>query len=638
MTGLRVPFGRMRVAGAVALALMAVGAWAAPGANANLVYWANYSNNTISFADQNGAGAGTLNIRGTTLDGPSGVVLDPAAGKIYWANALNDTIGVANLDGTGGRTLNTAGATLSYPDGLVVDHANGKIYIANYNSSTITYANLDGSGGGGTLDITGASPSGPIGNLALDLSSGRLYWSNFSTGTISYANADGSGGGNVLPTTGATLSGSFGVAIDPALGRIYTANQSNNTLSFANLDGSGGGGQINTSGTTADGPSGVAIDPQSGRIWWANQFNNTISYANVDNSGGGVTINTTGTTLSNPVALALLDAPVGTGAPTITNRGSTTLSCSRGSWATDIPLSLLFRAPENYSYSWRNNGSVIPGATSSSITANSPGAYTCTVTATNPAGSRSQTSGGFSVVAASASMSPSTSGPSAQLTFTCSGLSGQTCSGGFAATAHETKRGSSVVGVAARKHKKKPKKVVLVNLGSGSYSVAAGGSQTISFRLNGTGKKLLSRLYNLPSTFTFSATSGTTIGPRTVKFFYTRITSNIQFSFAVVPATHPFTKFTQMTISGVPSGGSVTASCRGGGCPFGRITKKHKRTISLTPQFRTAHLSPGTKVQISITAPNSVGKVEILSTHAGAGPSVAKRCLPPGARKPLACA
>ena len=161
--------------------------------------------------------------------------LDPAAGKIYWANANNNTIGVANLDGTGGRTLNTTGATLSYPDGLVVDHANGKIYIANYNSSTITYANLDGSGGGGTLDITGASPSGPIGNLALDLSSGRLYWSNFSTGTISYANADGSGGGNVLPTTGATLSGSFGVAIDPALGRIFTANQSNNTLSFANL-------------------------------------------------------------------------------------------------------------------------------------------------------------------------------------------------------------------------------------------------------------------------------------------------------------------------------------------------------------------------------------------------------------------
>ena len=197
-----------------------------------------------------------------------------------------------------------------------------------------------------------------------------------------------------------------------------------------------------------------------------------------------------------------------------------------------------------------------------------------------------------------------------------------------------------MVGVAARKHKhhKKRKKVVLVNLGSGSYSVAAGGSQNITFMLNGTGKKLLSQLYKLPTTFTFGATSGTTIGARTVKFFYTRITSNIQFRFAVVPATPPFTKFTQMTISGVPSSGSVTASCRGGGCPFGRITKKHKRTVSLTPQFRKAHLSAGARVQISITAPNSVGEVEILSTHAGAGPSVAKRCLPPGARKPLACA
>ena len=51
--------------------------------------------------------------------------------------------------------------------------------------------------------------------------------------------------------------------------------------------------------------------------------------------------------------------------------------------------------------------------------------------------------GGFSVVAASASMSHSTSGPSAQLTFTCSGLSGQTCSGGFAVTAAMRRSGAA---------------------------------------------------------------------------------------------------------------------------------------------------------------------------------------------------
>ena len=239
-----------------------------------------------------------------------------------------------------------------------------------------------------------------------------------------------------------------------------------------------------------------------------------------------------------------------------------------------------------------------------------------------------------------ASTSASITGASAKLTFKCQGMSGQTCSGGFNVTAHEHKSGGTVRAIAAakRKHKKTKTKVVSVRLGSGAYSVSAGGSATVSFTLNSAGKRLLSQFYKLPTTFTFSATSGTAIRARTIKFSYTKITSNIGYNFSVFTTAHPpYTTFTRMTISGVPSGGSVTASCRGGGCPFGRVTKKHKQSVSLTSLLSKAHLSPGATLRISITAPNRVGKVESFSTHANAAPSVAKRCLPPGAGKPLAC-
>ena len=112
-----------------------------------------------------------------------------------------------------------------------------------------------------------------------------------------------------------------------------------------------------------------------------------------------------------------------------------------------------------------------------------------------------------------ASMRASITGATAKLTFKCQGMSGQTCSGGFNVTAHEHKSGGTVQAIAAgkHKHKKTKTKVVSVSLGSGAYSVSAGRSATVSFTLKSTGKRLLSQFYKLPTTFTFSATSGTAI-------------------------------------------------------------------------------------------------------------------------------
>jgi hypothetical protein len=237
-----------------------------------------------------------------------------------------------------------------------------------------------------------AGPSG----AALDLAGGRIYWAN-SGNKISFARLDGSGGGD-LNTTGATVKTPGGAALDLAAGRIYWANNNGDKISFANLDGSGGG-DLTTTGATVEEPYGVAVDPERGRIYWANYRLSRISFARLDGSGGGdlpITPASAAARASYPV---LLDRPTGAAAPEI-NGGSVpgaVLRCSKGAWAPDILASHLYRAPQRFAFQWTRNGAALAGATSSSLPADAPGDYACRVTATNAAGSASQTSAPHSV-------------------------------------------------------------------------------------------------------------------------------------------------------------------------------------------------------------------------------------------------
>ena len=321
-----------------------------------------------------------------------------AADSVYWANENNNTISFAKLDGSGGGgQLDITGATPNFPQGLALDPAAGKVYWANRNN-TISFANLDGSGGGGQLPLTGATPDNPEG-MALDPVAGKVYWANENNNTISFAKLDGSGGGGQLNTTGATPNFPVGVAVDPAVGTIYWANENGNTISFAKLDGSGGGGELNITGATPFNPEGVAIDSAGGKLYWANAGNNTISFAKLDGSGGGGQLPITGATASHPVFGSLLESPSGAGAPTITGGSvvGSLLSCSQGTWAADVLEAFLYRAPQGFAYQWSVDGVDIAGATASTYTANADGSYTCRVTASNQAGSTSQTSASYTV-------------------------------------------------------------------------------------------------------------------------------------------------------------------------------------------------------------------------------------------------
>jgi hypothetical protein len=370
------------------MAAVAIGfgaAAASPALGADTIFWTTpFTSNKIYFANLDGSSTAVhaLNTTGATVDKPWGVAPDPATGRIYWANYGNHKISYANLKGGGGGTLTTSGAIVKQPAGVVVDQALGKVYWANI--AGIGWAKLNGTGGG-NLNLSGATVDEPTG-VVIDPSQARIYWTNYGGNSISSASLTG-GQRRTLNITASALNEPEGIAIDPTSGKVYWANFGSSSLGFANLNGSGG----STLSTPGAAPSGVAIDPVTNSLYWSDWSGDSISVAALGGSGGRDIYSTGG----DPALLALLVAPEGTGKPKLTATSHTVaakLSCSRGSWAADDVAALDYRAPQKFAYLWEKNGAAIKGATSPTLTAKSAGNYSCTVTATNFAGSTKQKS------------------------------------------------------------------------------------------------------------------------------------------------------------------------------------------------------------------------------------------------------
>jgi DNA-binding beta-propeller fold protein YncE len=639
----RTAVSRARRVATIVFGIVLLGAWAASAASAqNRIYWTNVGTGTITFANLDGSGGfGTLTTTGATPSAPEGVAIDPANNKIYWANNTG-SISFANLSGGGGGTLNTTGATLNAPFGIAIDPTHNRIYWANASATStdgISFANLNESGGG-NLNTGTATIANPIG-VAIDPTAGKIYWANWNGGTamagkISFAFLDGSGGGD-LATVGATVTAPEGVAIDPATNRIYWANQEGNKISFANLSGTGGGDVV-TTGATVDDPSGVAIDAAAGKIYWANQSGGEISFANLNGSGGG-DLNITGSTSTNASQPALLEQPLAVNPPVVTGGlvATSQLACTTGMWGPDLYRSLLYQAPASFSFTWLKDGSPVPGANTSSLTATSSGSYQCRLTATNFAGSTTQTSTAFQVAPSNStnvSVTGSAAGATASLTVTCDGLAGQRCSGPIVITAHEKKKGKRIIGVTSSKRKSKSS-VKQVTVASGSYSLPSGQTAKVHVTLNHAGKQLLIRFATLRATL---GLPGTSSSPHVLTFRYARIqiTHHALIWDVVSPS---YTSASSLTIFPIPVGSTVQILCSGGGCPFSRHTvKARKRQVSVTKLFGSHHLRPGTTVRFTITDANHIG--EVLTYALRALPVVPKptiRCLDPGSKRSVKC-
>src|SRR6185437_9368584 len=144
-------------------------------------------------------------------------------------------------------------------------------------------------------------------------------------------------------------------------------------------------------GATANHPEAVAIDPAAGRIYWVNYSGSVVSFARLDGTGGG-DLATSGATAANPMFLALLEAPGAVDAPVLSGgrRQGSQLSCTSGSWLSDVAPAFLAQSPQTLSYRWARNGTQV--GTGASFVARRAGAYTCAVDAANAAGMTSQTS------------------------------------------------------------------------------------------------------------------------------------------------------------------------------------------------------------------------------------------------------
>jgi hypothetical protein len=387
------------------LAVLAASALGASSANgADRVYWANFATDKISYANLDGSGGVLdLNPGGATVDEPTGVAIDPVAGRVYWANHTGGKISWANLDGSGGEDLKTGAATVSGPVGVAIDVAARRIYWANEAAPKISWANLDGSGG---EDLkTGAAMIGTAGGIAVYPAGGRVYWTNFGmfSGWISYANLDGSGGAT-LSIPNEYMDTPLGVAVDAAAGRLYWALDNPGKIAYAGLDGSSPA-ILDVRGLNIAGPYGVALDPADGKVYVGSTQGNAVAFARIDGTGGAY-LPFSPPKNSGVNFPALLETPRGTGPPTASRRRqslaqkskppivnvSSDLSCGPASWAGDLAEAFLYRAPQSLSYGWVTDGGAVPGADKQSLHVSAAGVYRCVETATNRAGSTTQTS------------------------------------------------------------------------------------------------------------------------------------------------------------------------------------------------------------------------------------------------------
>jgi hypothetical protein len=95
-----------------------------------------------------------------------------------------------------------------------------------------------------------------------------------------------------------------------------------------------------------------------------------------------------------------------------------------------------------------------------------------------------------------------------------------------------------------------------------------------------------------------------------------------------------------LSVRRVPSGGSVSATCRGGGCPFHgpKRFKAEHQVATLTTAFKKARLRNHARVEISVAATPATTKIFRLTFRKPPlNPGVAILCLPAGAAQPTDC-
>ena len=235
-----------------ACAALLLGSPAMP-VRADILYAANYGNNTI--VKFTGGGAGSVF---GSVGGPIGLAFD-STGHLYTASG--DSIVKFTLGGIGSVFASDG---LRGTAGLAFDGA-GSLYAANIYplALDIGFVAIEKftSSGVGSIFATGQTYG-----LAFD-AAGNLYASNYNENTIEKFTPGGAG--SVFASSG--LNGPAGLAFDSA-GNLYVSNYGDNTIKKFTP---GGVGSVFAS-SGLNGPVGLAFD-SAGNLYAANQLANSIT-------------------------------------------------------------------------------------------------------------------------------------------------------------------------------------------------------------------------------------------------------------------------------------------------------------------------------------------------------------------------
>jgi hypothetical protein len=417
-------------------------------AAAGRLYWASSFGHKIQRAPLAPGGTPeTLYESGDGVNGPNGIAIHPAAGRIYWANGGDDTIRRAPLVPHGTVETLYSGWTegVNTPIGVAIDPAAGRIYWANGLDSTIRGAPL--APHGNVEILYGPQPSGHLLRVttswvsnpwwvAIDAAAGMIYWTNWSPSAYGRITGARLGGGRLKrPTVDTLYDGTSGVsypgglAIDP--NPAEPGPEQLEVISDTESSTTGGwlGGALDWARDRFPRPT-----ASPGLIYWGNWRTTRGGEAPNPNdqkirraplAGSGTVedlYSDYAQGVSSPAGLALLRAPLGAVPPIISWQWALSegpfpgplpgppapdfddveqrLACSTGNWAPDLLGSFLYRAPQSFAYQWRRNGTDLtapPDPTKPYYTPTVAGSYSCRVTATNRAGSATQTSAAFTV-------------------------------------------------------------------------------------------------------------------------------------------------------------------------------------------------------------------------------------------------
>jgi hypothetical protein len=117
-------------------------------------------------------------------------------------------------------------------------------------------------------------------------------------------------------------------------------------------------------------------------------------------------------------------------------------------------------------------------------------------------------------------------------------------------------------------------------------------------------------------------------------------------SFYYTPA---YTRIITLTVKNVSIKATVTVTCKGGGCPYSKVTMKvpllkrcgarHKSLcgtadVALAPRLKSRHLSVGTRITVIVSRPQWVAKYYTFTVRAARGPKSQVSCLAPGRTRP----